>query len=486
MKQVLFHIPAIFLAFRGIEAANGSAAPVPFTSYRQLTDDGNSDDELPTSSNATNAITKIVERYGNCMDRRHHRCLWYHVKVNHHGNPSLSPGGDNSSDYNSESPACLDEHLLNVNRKDPNFMKYLQKRFYILRDAQKYVQNMKSQMQRLLIMHDNQPAQTSSHHDKIIAYIDGLLHAHQEGRLRRHHRMCQGLIAYFIRDVNALLNRMHNREFSNRDTIKTWLDLNYKQKRKLYKILLLAQKRDMYRLLRLRNLKLWYTQKLHLLDVQSRKRLHHMLLNMHAREACFQRKLWLRMRALQNSANRWTHHELVYKRALLALSRRQQYLLSVNMHQNQKLDYLTKILEERIVPMQMHMVKKCCNRPTIIRVPQFGRSCPRRPSYFGSRPSYLGGRPNYFGGRPNYPTPRMAWPQPFSLRELEPARLYHKCRMNLAHNKRHALSHHVKLIIKKAINRRRSSNRRNSTSRDRSRTSTNDDSSRTKSHSRFN
>jgi hypothetical protein len=471
MKQVLFNIPVILFALQGIEAANEPTAPIPFTNYRRSTDDSNSDDELPTSSSPGNAITKIVERYGNCMDRRQHRCLWYHVKVNHHGNPLLG-GAVDSSNYNSKNPACLEKHLFDISRKDPNFMKYLQKRFYILRDAQKYVQNMKNKMQSLLVMHETQPIQAGKHHDKIIAYIDGLLRAHQEGRLKRHHRMCQGLIAYFIRDVNTLLNRMRKRELSTRDTIKTWLDLNYKQKRKLYKILLLAQKRDMYRLLRLRNLKLWYTQKLHLLDVQSQRQMHHVLFSMHERERCFQHKLWLRMGALQNSANHWTLHELAYKRALLALSKRQQYLLNVNMHQNQKLDYLTKILEERIVPMQMHLTKKCCNRPTIInRTPRFGGFYPRGPSYFG--------------GGPNYPSlpPQTTWPQPFTPGELEPSRLYHNCRMRLAHHKRHTLKHHVRRIVNRTIHQRHSSHRRNITSRDRSRTSTNNGYSRTRSYS---
>ncbi|PJF18980.1 hypothetical protein PSACC_01210 [Paramicrosporidium saccamoebae] len=442
---------------------------------RELTDDGNSDDEqMNQPAKMARDATKIVERFGSCHDKKRHKCLWYKMQVHtkHSGDPpaprmpckermqatmrsmdwrrwintAASPedrrtfwrysgrargvhgqekwdrtsqsgqdssygwktmagqsrGGQRnewlrqslpeqklnraSSNYQTaggqkvikqaidsqnfekfmrylkrkmashttttgsqkkEGGSYLDR---NLQQDDPQFIEYMKKRFYLLKNAQKYIRGMKKKMHGMLKLHQEhdckeQTKAISGGSKKLIAHIDKLLRTHRSQTRRVHQKHCRGVIVHFLHDVDRVLNHMQKKQSSYEDMMKTWLQLSYQQKQELYRILLANQMRDMHRVLRLRNLEVWYSKKVHLLDLQTRQRLQQIIRALKLQEQQFQDALWERLKHLQQSADEWTKHEATYKRVLLEMSRQQKLLMEMNLKQSQQIQRLSEFTQ---------------------------------------------------------------------------------------------------------------------------------------------
>lgn len=252
---------------------------------------------------------------------------------------------------------CLHRRLENLRKVDPKFTDYMEKRFYLVGKMRQRNHELHAQLENLLkataaLKVHGQKIRGKGSSEDVAAGLESMISNRRMARILKHKRLCKCLLAHYMHDVDQLMRQMHAKSQHCESSIETWLRMNKEQKERLYKILLHAQRRDMQRLIQLRDLKLWYAKKLHVLDEVSRKRLQRMMVMLQKQEYNFQARLWARLQELQKSANDWAQHERAYKEALLTMSRQHTMLLRESYQQGKRLEYLTNLVQTKVLPQQ--------------------------------------------------------------------------------------------------------------------------------------
>lgn len=252
---------------------------------------------------------------------------------------------------------CLQQRLESLRKVDPKFTDYMEKRFYLVGKMRQRNHELHAQLENLLhatavLKANGQEIKGKGSSEDVAAGLESMISNRRMARILKHKRLCKCLLAHYMHDVDQLMRQMHAKSQHCESSIETWLRMNKEQKERLYKILLHAQRRDMQRLIQLRDLKLWYAKKLHIIDQVSKRRLQRMVAVLQQQESNFQTRLWKRLQELQRSDNGWARHERAYKEALLIMSRQHTMLLRESYRQGRKLEYLTNLIRKKVLPQQ--------------------------------------------------------------------------------------------------------------------------------------
>lgn len=353
---------------------NGSAAPIA-TNPSATPVSSPDDAEIATMSREGRDVIKIIERYGNCPGSPGHQCLWSRTRIRLR---RVGGGGRKGGETaEARSRHCMQRHLAHLQARDPQFIKYLDSRFYMLRNARQHIRQLKSKMEHLLQLHytaNDGPSPLEQNNAQILAKIDQLIQNQEANRQKQHRAACHAMLAHFMQDVHAQLQKMRGRELSLRQTMQQWLRLSRQQKEQLFRILQMAQERDCQKLVRLRVLHDWYQQRLHLLDVKSRQKLERIIQGLHHSEHCYQKTLLARLQRLGQATEQWRTHEQRYKKQLLQMSLQQKYLLDLSSHEESQLRYLSSLVGRNLLPGQRRILAQTLNTARSMRS-LAGRKC---------------------------------------------------------------------------------------------------------------
>lgn len=348
-------------------------------SCKEKPDPDVSKDDLELAKNGHDVI-KIIERYGDPQEKLDHQCLWSRTRLHLHAAKSWrykkarqkhpNTGTNAASKQDARGTACkkhrtrcktsvpspcMQKQLQEIRREDQNMLRYLQSRFYMLFQARQNLQHMQSHLKQLMDEQTHRAqmgARFVRQNSKILGQVDALMQRRLQVRNQEQKDAIAGRMAQFLHDVDGVLSQMQRREFSMKRTMKTWIQLNQKEKRHLFRAIRAAQKRDMEKVLQLQALRKWYNRRVHLMDLESRKRLEGIIKWMHKREEAYHDRLAEEVLQLRKSNDVWHQREAKYKENLLAMSQKQDYLLALNFQQGQEINCLNNMMMRGVLPSQ--------------------------------------------------------------------------------------------------------------------------------------
>lgn len=348
-------------------------------SCKEKPDPDVSKDDLELAKNGHDVI-KIIERYGDPQEKLHHQCLWSRTRLHLHAakswrykkarqkHPNTGTNAASKQDARGTTckrhrtrsktlvpSPCMQKQLQEIRREDQNMLRYLQSRFYMLFQARQNLQHMQSHLKHLMDEQTHRAqmgARFVQQNSKILGQVDALMQRRLQLRNQEQKNAIAGRMAQFLHDVDGVLSQMQRREFSMEKTMKTWIQLNREEKRHLFRAIRMAQKRDMEKVLQLQALRKWYNRKVHLMDLESRKRLEGIIKWMHKREEAYHNRLAEEVLQLRKSNDVWHQREAEYKENLLTMSQKQDYLLALNFQQSQEINCLNNMMMRGVLPSQ--------------------------------------------------------------------------------------------------------------------------------------
>ncbi len=264
---------------------------------------------------------------------------------------ALSRDGEGDTAKVALAPAPLRGKMAVVSERDPRFYDYLQRRLALAMRAQNYIRLMKTRMSKLLQMYQDDPSFASidspQENDAILKRLDVL-----QAKMRRaaclkdsQCRKCHQMAAQLLQSTESILAKIKRRNLAFREHMQKWIATHEGRNAQASAVAGSGAGAEAAG-----QLKAWYEKRLAAMERHSRTNFERIFTAIRDHEEAIERRLEGRIEALQKRTFRFGEHG--EGAALKALAAKQHFLVLQNADFNRRIERLTALLTEKMLPFQ--------------------------------------------------------------------------------------------------------------------------------------